>query len=281
MTVATASPCNSTISFRLVGGRQPLILLPVRVNDSGPFDFILDTGASTSLLSLELAERLGVKTVGSKEGHGAAGKISVALAQVSSLTAGDKILKNADVGVVDLAQISKAIDTKIDGILGYNFLKSLRVTIDYRSCEVRLEDPKSVEDSARPFAELPIRLVNEAKPLVLLDVYANGHGPFQFALDTGTSTSAVTPELAKSLGVTTSQIPPLTGGGGHVQASAAELRSFEVGSARADNFSVVVSDFFTILSDVIGAKLDGIVGYNFVRNYKVVIDYPGKMLSLF
>jgi hypothetical protein len=31
----------------------------------------------------------------------------------------------------------------------------------------------------------------------------------------------------------------------------------------------------------IGAKLDGIVGYNFLGNYKVVIDYPGETLTLF
>jgi predicted aspartyl protease len=281
MIVATASLRNPTIFFRLVGGRQPLILLPVHVNGTGPFDFILDTGASTSLLSLELVEHLGVKGIGSTEGHGAGGKISVALAKVSSLTVGDKTLKNADVAIVDLAQIGKAVDAKIDDDIGYNFLKHFRVTIDYRACRVRLDDPKRVENFARPFTELPIRLANQAKPLILLDVYTNGCGPFQFAFDTGTSTSAITPELAKKLGVTTSQIPPITDGGGSIQASAAILRSFQVGGARADNFSVVVADFFGNLCDVVGAKLEGIGGYNFLRNYKVVIDYPGKMLSLF
>jgi len=44
---------------------------------------------------------------------------------------------------------------------------------------------------------------------------------------------------------------------------------------------VVVADFFTTLNATIGAKLDGIVGYNFLRNYKVVIDYPGETLTLF
>ena len=44
---------------------------------------------------------------------------------------------------------------------------------------------------------------------------------------------------------------------------------------------VVVADFFAMLSSAVGAKLDGIVGYNFLRNYKVVIDYPGEVLRLF
>ena len=45
--------------------------------------------------------------------------------------------------------------------------------------------------------------------------------------------------------------------------------------------AVVVADFFTMLSAAVGAKLDGIVGYNFLRNYKVVIDYLGETLTLF
>jgi hypothetical protein len=36
-----------------------------------------------------------------------------------------------------------------------------------------------------------------------------------------------------------------------------------------------------MLSNAVGAKLDGIVGYNFLRNYKVALDYPNETLSLF
>jgi hypothetical protein len=44
---------------------------------------------------------------------------------------------------------------------------------------------------------------------------------------------------------------------------------------------VVVADFFEMLSTAVGTKLDGIVGYNFLRQYKVVFDYPNELLSLF
>jgi hypothetical protein len=35
------------------------------------------------------------------------------------------------------------------------------------------------------------------------------------------------------------------------------------------------------LSTVVGSRLDGIVGYIFLRNYKVAFDYPNATLSLF
>ncbi len=282
MTVATLSPSSAKAKFRLAGGAQPLILLPVHVNGRGPFDFILDTGAGTSLLSSELAKQLEAKVIGSKEGQSAGGKVSVSLAKVDSVAVGETKLHDVDVGIVDLAQIGKTIGAKIDGDLGYNFLKHFRVTIDYRDCEIRFDDPKRVESFGRNAkTEVPIRLASPAKPLILVDVHANGRGPFQFAIDTGTSTTAIAPELAKELGVESSPVGAGTTGGAPIDFSAGMLQSFQLGGAKIDNMPVVVADFFTMLNAAIGAKLDGIVGYNFLRNYRVVIDYPGEMLTLF
>src|SRR5947209_3436281 len=282
MTSATVSVSRSKVKFRLAGGGQPLILLPVHVNKRGPFDFILDTGAGTSLLSSELAKQLDMKVIGSKEGQSAGGKVAVKLAKVDSLAVGETKIGDVDVGIVDLAQIGKAVGAQIDGDLGYNFLKHFRVTIDYRDCEIRLDDPKRVETFAGGAkTEVPIRLASPAKPLILVEVHANGRGPFQFAIDTGTSTTAIAPELANQLGLAGSPVGPVTTGGASVDVRAGNIESFQLGGAKIDNMAVMVADFFQMLSAAVGAKLDGIVGYNFLRNYKVVIDYPGESLTLF
>ena len=282
MMTAALSTSSSKVKFRLAGGAQPLILLPIHVNDGGPFDFILDTGAGTSLLSSELAKQLGVKIISSKEGHTAGGKVAVSLAKVHSLAVGETKLDDVDVGVVDLSQIGKTIGAKIDGDLGYNFLRHFRVTIDYRDCEIRLDDPKRIEILTRGAkTEMPIRLANPAKPLILVDIHANGRGPFQFAIDTGTSTTAIAPEIAQQLGLESSPVGPGTTGGAPIDFSAGLLQSFQLGGAKIDNMAVVIADFFTTLNSAVGTKLDGIVGYNFLRNYRVVIDYPGETLTLF
>ena len=282
MTTATLSPASTRVKFRLAGAAQPLILVPVQVNDSGPFDFILDTGAGMSLLTSELAAQLGVKILGVKAGQTAGGKVSVSLAKVESLAVGEAKLDNVDVAVVDLGHLGKTVGATIEGDIGHNFLKHFRVTIDYRGSELRFEDPNRIDSFGHTAkTEVPIRLANPAKPLILVDVYANGRGSYQFAIDTGTSTTAITPEAARQLGVETSPIGPITTGSARVSASAGNLKSFQVGGARIDSMPVIVADFFDALSSVVGAKLDGIVGYNFLRNYKVVIDYPNELLSLF
>jgi predicted aspartyl protease len=283
MTTATLSPSSARVKFRLAGGAQPLILLPVAVNGEGPFGFILDTGAGTSLLSSELGQKLGIKVIGSKEGQSAGGAVSVSLAKVDSLAIGSARLEDVDVGLVDLSHIGKTVGAQIDGDLGHNFLKHFRITLDYRANEIRFDDPKRFEPAGPSGAitEVAMRLASPAKPLLLVDVYANGRGPFQFALDTGTSTTAITPELAKQLGVASAPIGAATTGGAPVDVTAGVLQSFQVGGARINDSSVVVADFFAMLSNALGAKLDGIVGYNFLRNYKVALDYPNETLSLF
>lgn len=281
MTTATLSPGSAKLKFRLAGGAQPLILLPTRVNGAGPFDFILDTGAGTSLLSAELAQQLNIKILGTKEGQSAGGKISVSLAKVESLALGQAKIEDVEVGIVDLGHIAKTIGTKIDGDVGYNFLKHFRVTIDYQTAEIRFDDPKRIENFGGPSkAEIPMRLASPAKPLVLVDVYANGRGPFQFAIDTGTSTTAISPEVAQQLGIDGSPIGPLTTGGSQVNVTAGNLKSFQLGGARIDDLVVMVADFFAMLSQAVGAKLDGIVGYNFLQNFRVVMDYPSEKFRL-
>jgi predicted aspartyl protease len=281
MTTATLSPKSSKVKFRLAGGAQPLILLPVRVNGDGPFEFILDTGAGTSLLSSDLAKKLNIKIISTKEGQSAGGKISVSLAKVDSLAVGQVKLDEVDVGIVDLSHIAKAIGTKIDGDVGYNFLKHFRITIDYHDCEIRFDEPRRIERLGRSSkTEVPMRLASVAKPLLLVQVHANGHGPFQFAIDTGTSTTAIAPELAQQLGLVGSPVGPLTTGSAQVNVTAGTLESFQVGRARIDDLVVVVADFFSMLSQAVGARLDGIVGYNFLRNFRVVIDYPGEKFRL-
>ena len=278
---ATTSASSTKVNFRLAGGPQPLILLPVYVNGGGPFEFILDTGAGTSLIAPQIAQQLAVEVTGSKQGQTAGGQVSVSLGRVDALRVGEIELEQVDVGIVDLGPIGRAVGANIDGDLGYNFLKHFRVTINYRDETLRLEDPKRVERLSRTArTELPVRLANPAKPLILADVYLDGRGPFQFALDTGTSTTAISDELAKDLNLTTTEMPPITTGGSAVEVSAATVRSFQLGGAKIDNMPVLVGGLLQTLSTVVGAKLDGIVGYNFLRNYEVVIDYPGETLAL-
>jgi predicted aspartyl protease len=278
-----AAASKRSVRFRLAGGAQPLILLPVSVNAAPPRGFILDTGAGTTLLSPEFARELNVQGTASREGHTAGGKLTAQLGRVDSMTAGHVAVSNLDIAIVDLSHLSAAVGTKIDGDLGYNFLKHFRLTLDFRANELRLDEPNRLDYFGPPaLAEIPIRLAHPSKPLILLDAHMGDRGPFVFAIDTGTSTTAISVELARELNLATAPIMPVTTGGTPIQVSAARLSSLRIGPGVEDRgLDVIVGGFLPMLSSVIGTKLDGIIGYNFLRHYKVVIDYPGATLSLF
>ena len=76
------------VGFRLAGTENPLILIPASVNERGPYEFILDTGAGMSLVSPRIAPGLGIVTEGSREGVGAAGRVTVAIGRAESLAVG-------------------------------------------------------------------------------------------------------------------------------------------------------------------------------------------------
>ncbi|MDQ3314550.1 MAG: retroviral-like aspartic protease family protein [Verrucomicrobiota bacterium] len=276
-----AAATSGTVRFRRAGGAQPLILVPVRVNDHGPFEFILDTGAGTSLLAPELANSLAVKSIGSKQGHTAGGAVDVLLANVDSIALGDVRRENIDVGITDLSMIGRAVGAQLDGDLGYNFLKHFRLSLDFHALELRVHDPCRVEQFGPPRGtELSMRLAHPSKPLILIETFVSDRGPFQFAIDTGTSTTAISPELARALHLQPFPFGAATTGGAQIQLTAAQVPSLRVGRAELRDVHVVIGEFLAMLSTVAGAKLDGIVGYNFLRNYKVVIDYPNESFRL-
>ena len=267
------------VSFRIAGEGQPLILLPVSVNETAPREFILDTGAGTTLLTPEFARELEVIITGNKEGQTAGGKVAAQLGRVDSLAVGGVLRRDLDIAMVDLSPLSNAVGAQIHGDLGYNFLKHFRLTLDFRANELRLEDSRPA-DYFMALAQMPMRLAHASKPLILIEVYVEDRGPFNFAIDTGTSTSAISEDLARELNLATSPVGPVTTGGAPIQVSAAKLPSLRADQAEQRGLDVLVGGFLPMLSTVIGAKLDGIVGHNFLRCYKVVIDYPAATFTL-
>jgi len=274
---------QSQISFQLAGGRQPLIVLPVFVCGRGPYSFILDTGAGPTLVSHELAEDLGLPRGEVETGHGAGGEIQLVQSALRSLRVGEEVLEEVSVYVTDLNFIERAIGAQVNGNLGHSVLRHFILTLDYAANVLTLERPSGEAHKGSALAgerTLAFRLAHPSSPLVVIPTFVNGQGPFDFALDTGASSSILSLELARSLGLAMERISDLTAGGGKVGACRAHLESLCVGAARQEGVSAAVSDFLAPLTEVLGVKLYGIVGYNFLRHFRVTLDYPSQLLGL-
>jgi predicted aspartyl protease len=125
------------VKFELVKG---IIIVPVYINQQGPFKFALDTGASGSILTSSLAKKLAIKELkgATALALGAGGPISIQIGIVDSLCIGHFKLRNVKVAITDISTLEEKLGTKLDGIVGYDILKDSIITIDYPSRRLRL-----------------------------------------------------------------------------------------------------------------------------------------------
>jgi Aspartyl protease len=127
----------ASLTLRLVQGS--LIIVPVEINHSGPYDFLVDTGAQITTVDSSLAVNLGLKAHGTTGIGGVATFARYASANVDQLQAGTHIIPNSLVVIQDLTQLKEA-DPRIRGILGDNFLEHFDILIDNRLHLLCLDD---------------------------------------------------------------------------------------------------------------------------------------------
>jgi predicted aspartyl protease len=107
------------------------VLVEAMVDGHGPNTFVLDTGASITVISPALAARLSLATTAAEAMTGAGGTLQATIGRVASLAVGTAALPDLTVTVADfLGQLGRTVDAPLDGILGYNFLRHVRVTLD-------------------------------------------------------------------------------------------------------------------------------------------------------
>ena len=268
------------VTFRLAGSKQALILLPVFVDGRGPYSFVLDTGATSTVVSNELADALALPRGETQDGRGATGKMTLMKSQLPSLTVGKETIESLPVSVTDLSFLGRAMGAQVDGALGHSFLRHFAMTLDYAANALTLRRSVGGTERVLDESEIAFRWPNAEDPLVVVPVFVNEKGPYDFALDTGASRTVISLGLAAEFGLTTEKISKLTAGGGNGTVSRVQLSSLAVGAARQENLAAAASDFLTQLNAELGSKLQGIVGYDFLRHYRVTLNYPRWVLSL-
>jgi predicted aspartyl protease len=122
-TPAEASP--GTVQFKMMGPNDAAIIVQVKINGQGPYDFVLDTGATFTCLDNELAAQLKLP-----EWKGSFGTVVVGpggggmkLLKIDTLELGDAKASGLTACAIDLNRIAPP-GLGIKGLVGLNFLKS-------------------------------------------------------------------------------------------------------------------------------------------------------------
>ena len=137
-TLSINSPGNTTNgqgiteNVQIVQGQNgaTLVLLPVTIQGKGPFNFALDTGASTSLISTSLAQQLGLPSNGTSQSiTGIGGVEQATFVNISNWNTGP--IKLPAISIAS-APIPHDSDANFDGLLGSDIWNRFgKFTLDY------------------------------------------------------------------------------------------------------------------------------------------------------
>ena len=156
------------------------IYATVTIGGTG-YQFVLDTGASGIAVDSKVAQVLGLRLYG-EHGHVVAGRTTVARSVVPEMRIGSLVMRDVAVGVVPLGSIDRG-GVRMAGLLGFDFLAQLGVTIDYERRRVSVVPSAAFRppEESHTFA-LAARL---GRGVPLVSISLDGMLAERFVLDTG------------------------------------------------------------------------------------------------
>ena len=245
-------------------------------------DFLLDTGASGITLDTDVAEQLGLKIYG-KHSEVGAQRYTSGRAIVPEVHVGDLVMRDVALDTVPtLGEIEPGY--KAVGLLGFDFLSELGVTIDYEKKVVTVvREPDYVAPQGNRVFALDVR-IGEGVPYT--NVKVNGALSERFLLDTGGAGTFMIfdafarkhPEalVDKGYGGDLRNVE-YYGVGGRIETRAIQLASVKVGGL---NFQDFVG--FRVLSEksYAAGDDDGLIGSEFLRMFTVGLDYANSRVYL-
>ena len=162
------------------------------INGSGPYEFMVDTGAQITVVDPGLAEELKLEVTGSLNIVTVASKVAVPLVSPRTVDVGPVYIRGIQMAVEDLGPI-QADYPRLRGILGNNFLSRFDLLIDNGHRVLCFDDARRIQQSLRG-ERLPILLnpgsnSGSAAQAVLVSVHLpdDGKAGSVFRLDSGSN----------------------------------------------------------------------------------------------
>jgi hypothetical protein len=178
----------ASVPFRLVN--RHWIVLALSIDHTGPYNFLLDSGAQITMIDPSLATALHLDTQGRAEVVGVGSGESAAYAQLDLVEAGSHSVANQKVLVQDLQNLHSP-DLHLQGILGEDFLEQFDLLIDNAHRLLCLDDSAAMRAEVKG-PHIPLVVTADADEagampgLLLITVQLSGGlRPVRLVLDSG------------------------------------------------------------------------------------------------
>jgi predicted aspartyl protease len=249
---ARAEPASTPGAQTLPGrkDRTSRLTTPVRINGTGPYAFVVDTGANRSVMAAELAAELGLPPGRATRIHGILGLQDAQTVNARSFTAGGLRLPVADVPIL------RREDLGCDGFLGLDAFRDRSVAFDFRRAQVsilpaRFEDIEEGHPAATLSSDIVVRARQRLGQLTIADAFANGQRISCF-IDSGAQLSVGNTAMRQAVraGTPGAGLEPATvqlygATGQQTQGEVAEVPKLAIGALRFARFAMAFADLHT------------------------------------
>ena len=272
-----ATPATNIVTAKIKLDDLSMLIVPVRINGSGPYDFLLDTGCAKTIVDQKLVEQLGLPRAGEKIVIGMLASVRMSIIHVNSLSVAGAIVAAGDIFSSDHPA---TVTSKVRGVLGEDFLKNFDVLIDYRHRSIRLESPLGSMAQTAVGEHIPLQLngVLHEQPthnrlVVSGRIPELGDKPMLLLLDSGTNIATL---FRDSLGPGAAEQEPMRAGNFNQwvssSASTRTVRSLSLGGNSLTNLTLIA------ISRRAEVDTDGLVPTSLFHS--IFISHQGKFAIL-
>ncbi len=271
------APTSTHVTAKIKLDDLSMIIVPVSINGSGPYDFLLDTGSAKTMVDQKLADELGLPRVSEKTVVGMLASARMSVVHVNSLSVAGAVVPGGEIFSSDHPA---SVTGKVRGVLGEDFLQNFDLLIDYRQKSVRFESPLGSMAETAVGEHLPLQLngVLRGKPthnrlVVSGHIPELGDSPMQLLLDSGANSPTL---FRDSLGAGATQQEPMRAGNFNQwvssSASTRTVRSLSLGGSSLTNLTLIA------ISRRAEVDTDGLVPTSLFHS--IFISHQGKFAIL-
>jgi hypothetical protein len=252
------------------------IFVPVRVNNSEPLWFVLDSGSADTVLNKRLVEKLNLKVEATGEAEGGGGVEEAILTSGVTLNLSGLRLPNLQVPALDFKGLEASLGRDIDGMLGYDFIRRFVVEVNYEGRAIKIFNAATYRYRGRG-ESLPITTDN-GQPHIRLKVALPGRGPIRgkFIVDGGaggTTLEFASPFVQRQKLLDTIELldtTSLAAIGGSVNISYGRGKNIQLGRFLLEN---PIVGFSQAKSGSQGKRnIAGLIGAKLLRRFTIIYD---------
>jgi predicted aspartyl protease len=252
--------------------------VPVQVSDTGPYRFIVDTGADRTAISRELAAHLGLEAGRGAILHSVTGKSGVQTVMVPRLQLTRKHVR------VDDAPLLLRANIGADGILGIDSLRSQRVMFDFKKDTMSIVP--SIDTVTRDDEDtIIVRARSRNGRLVLTHARAEGID-VTIVLDTGSQVSVGNAALRTALERKAKlrnrgQVELVSVTGDKMIGDSMLVNKLDLGDVALRDLAIVFADAHTFRQLDLENRPAILLGMNAMRGFdRVSIDFARKQFRV-